>query len=317
MKKCKINLIIIISLMLFGCGQAKINQENNNPEPTNKTTNNNNTPIKVTLTPAQNWQKDNHTHGLNVDLENPEIVYIATHKGLIKRTEKNEFFWMGKSRDDFMGFTIHPGKNNVFYSSGHSPKQGELGLQISTDGGETWQQLALKGEDFHAIAIAPSNPNIMYGFVVTKQPRVMISQDGGKTWQKTQMNGLEDAPFNLVVNPNNYKHIYATTRFGIYQSIDQGENWQVIPETKESAILGLTLAKNNDKIVMYGYRFLASSPGIYRSDDQGKIWQKLADNTGVILYMAIAPTNSKIIYGVNAKSNVFKSEDGGLTWKEL
>jgi len=69
---------------------------------------------------------------------------------------------------------------------------------------------------------------------------------------------------------------------------------------------------------MDGNRFRKPDPGVYRSSDGGKKWEKLwTETNGVIVKLAIAPSNPQMIYAINQKNAVFQSQDGGKTWKEL
>jgi photosystem II stability/assembly factor-like uncharacterized protein len=225
---------------------------------------------------------------------------------------------MGKQRADYMGFTADPTNSNRFYSSGHPHTGGNLGFQVSENQGEDWQQISLPGVDFHALAIAPSNSNIFYGFPASGAQGLHLSKDGGKTWTKPRMVGLGDAPFDLAVDPNNPAHVFAATRSGIYESTDSGDEWKLIPNTQNAPVIALTLLKREDNTVMYGYRFLQSAPGIYRSNDSGKTWEKLwTETNGVIVKLAIAPNNPQILYAVNENNTVFQSQDGGKSWQKL
>ncbi len=275
--------------------------------------------VAVTLTPApKNWQDTTHVHGLAVNPDNPKIVYIATHHGLLQRSEAGQWFWMGKERADYMGFTADPTNSNRFYSSGHPPTGGNLGFQISENQGQDWQQISLPGVDFHALAVAPSNPQVFYGWPASGAQGLHVSTNGGKTWTQPRTTGLEDAPFSLVVNPSNPKRVLATTRSGLYASIDSGNNWTLVPNTQDAPVVGLALVKEGDRTVMVGYRVLKSTPGLYRSVDNGKTWQPLGSGTnGTILYLATAPSNPQILYAVNENNALFQSQDGGKTWKEL
>jgi photosystem II stability/assembly factor-like uncharacterized protein len=276
------------------------------------------TAVNVSLSPAANWQANNHVHGLAVNPNNPKIIYVASHNGLLQRSETGEWFWMGKQRADYMGFTAEPTNSNRFYSSGHPHTGGNLGFQISENQGEDWQQISLPGVDFHALAIAPSNPNIFYGFPASGAQGLHFSQDGGKTWTKPRMVGLNDTPFDLAVDPNNPTHVFATTRSGIYESTNSGDEWKLVPNTQNAPVIALTLLKQGNSTVMYGYRFLESAPGIYCSNDGGKTWEKLLTETeGVVVKLAISPSNSQNLYAVNENNSVFQSQDGGKTWQKL
>ena len=118
--------------------------------------------VNVPLEKAANWRADNHVHGLTVNPDNPQIIYVATHNGLVKRSETGEWFWMEseQKRADYMGFTAHPTDATRFYASGHPHTGGNLGFQVTENLGQDWKQISMAGVDFHAMALAPSNPNI-------------------------------------------------------------------------------------------------------------------------------------------------------------
>ena len=272
----------------------------------------------VTLTPAQNWQAGNHIHGLTINPENPNIIYIASHNGLLQRAESGQWFWVGKDRSDYMGFIGDRTNGQRFYSSGHPSTGGNLGFRVSENGGEDWQLISMEGVDFHVLGISPSNPKVLYGWASSGAKGLFASSDSGKTWTQPKMTGLTDAPFDLVVDPEKPDRVLATTRSGIYESLNRGDNWTAIGETKTAPILALNLVKQGDRTIMYGYRFDKSAPGIYSSNDDGKNWAKLWSETdGVIVKLAVAPSNSQILYAANEKNKIFQSQDAGKTWEIL
>lgn len=285
------------------------NQSNNQSQPR---------AVNVSLEKAVKWQANNHVHGLTVNQNNPNIIYVASHNGLLQRSETGEWFWMGRDRADYMGFTADPTNGNRFYASGHPHTGGNLGFIKSENLGQDWQQISMPGVDFHALAISPTNPNIFYGYPASGAQGLHTTKDGGKTWTKPRMNGLGDPPFDLAVDPQNPNHVFATTRAGLYESTNDGNDWNLIPKTQDAPVVALTLHKEGDTTMMYGYRFLKSAPGMYRSSDGGKNWESLGTGTdGVILKLAIAPSNPQIFYAVNDKNAVFQSQDGSKTWKQL
>lgn len=274
----------------------------------------------TTLYPAVKWQTGNHTHGLSVNPSNPNVIYLATHHGLIQRTDNGKWFWMQpkQQRADYMGFTTDPTNPNRFYASGHPQTGGNLGFQVSENLARDWKQISMPGVDFHALAIAPSNPKVFYGFPSSGAQGIQVSTDGGKTWKQAQMSGLKAEPFNLVVDPVNADRVFAVTPAGLHQSTDRGENWSLLPNTQTAPVIGLAVQKEADKTVMYGFRAAPSKSGIDRSVDGGQTWQRWGTGTkGIILYLAIAPSNPKVFYAVNRENAVFGSQDGGKTWKEL
>ncbi|MBW4641046.1 MAG: hypothetical protein KME05_23080 [Gloeocapsa sp. UFS-A4-WI-NPMV-4B04] len=55
----------------------------------------------------------------------------------------------------------------------------------------------MPGVDFHAMAIALSNPKVLYGWPASGAQGLHVSTNGGKTWTQPCMTGLGDAPFSL------------------------------------------------------------------------------------------------------------------------
>lgn len=272
----------------------------------------------VALEPARNWQANNHVHGLAINPVNSEIIYVASHNGLLYRSLDGGWYWMGKERSDYMGFTADPNHPHRFYSSGHPPTGGNLGFQITENQGQDWQQISMPSVDFHALAIAPNNPQIFYGFPASGAEGFHVSMDGGKTWKQTRMDGLGDHPFNLAVDPQNSNRVFATTRSGLYESRDRGEHWTLLTSTQNVPIAGLALQKEGDLTIIYSYWVAESSSGLYRSIDSGKTWEKWRTGLdGIVLHLAIAPHNSQIFYAVNEKNVIFQSRNGGKVWKTL
>src|SRR5487761_2674950 len=111
-----------------------------------------------------------------------------------------------------------PGKANLFYMGAV-----DGGFRKSTDYGNVWRNISdstLPGSSnsIGAIAVAPSNPDVIYvgtgesdirGDMITGDG-VFRSADGGKTWHAA---GLEDTHTisNLIVDPRNPDVVYASS----------------------------------------------------------------------------------------------------------
>jgi hypothetical protein len=275
------------------------------------------TTLEASLKPAENWQANNHIHGLTVSPDNPQIIYIASHSGLLKRSETGQWFWV-KEQYDYMGFIAHPTDANRFYASGHPPEGGNLGFQVSQNQGVDWQEVSMPGVDFHAMAIAPSNPDTIYGLATSGKQGFFVSNDAGQTWTQQPGSGLEAMPFSLNVDPLNPERVLATTQTGLYESQDAGKTWSLILSTATAPIAGLALQAEGDQTTMLGYRISSTDDGLYRSVNDGQSWELWSDQLeGTVLYMAAAPTNTQVLYAVNEHNAVFQSQDGGKTWNEL
>ena len=169
------------------------------------------------LTPVDGFTD---VHGLAVNPENPDEVYVATHSGLIRGKGGSEWALVGEYRADFMGFTMHPTTGDTFWASGHPPRGGNIGVIKSTDGGFTWTLIALPGVDFHAMTISTANPDVLWGSYGGELYR---SQDGGHNWDIVTSS---PPPLrSLTGDPQDSDIVYASTGADIQRSRDGGKTW--------------------------------------------------------------------------------------------
>jgi len=187
------------------------------------------------------------------------------------------------------------------------------GVWKTEDAGRTWQPIAddprtgIPIGSIGAIAVAPSNPKIIY--VGTGEPDIRS------------------------------QHSYGD---GVYKSIDEGKTWTHIGLEKTEHIGKIVVDPLNPNRVYVAALGHAYDPnperGVYRSLDGGKTWKKVLfktsdpDNVGAI-DIALDAKNPKVLYAslwatrrppwsVYAPSympgsGLYKSIDGGDTWKQL
>ncbi len=193
-----------------------------------------------------------------------------------------------------------PQQPNVFYIGVNNG-----GVWKTTDYGRTWfpifddQPTGSIGD----VGVAPSNPNVLYvgSGEGLQRPDLSVgdgmykSTDGGKTWKNT---GLKDAQQigRLAIDPTNENRVFV-------------------------AALGHPYGPNKER-------------GVYRTTDGGATWQQVLyidENTGAI-QVAIDPNNPNIIFADmwagrqgpwengawnGPESGLYKSTDGGNTWKKI
>jgi photosystem II stability/assembly factor-like uncharacterized protein len=195
------------------------------------------------------------------------------------------------------GDLLHP---NIFYIGVNNG-----GVWKTTDYGRTWNPIFddQPTGSIGDVAVAPSNPNIIY----------VGSGEGLQRPDLSEGNGM-------------------------YKSIDAGKTWTHLGLSEGLQIGGLSIDPKNENIVFVAVLGHPYGPnkerGIYRTIDGGKIWEKVLfidENTGAI-QVTMDPTDSKIIYAdlwagrqapwengswSGVGSGLYKSTDSGKTWKQL
>jgi photosystem II stability/assembly factor-like uncharacterized protein len=277
-------------------------------------------PAVLTPVSSLSYQSHNHIHGLGYDNKNNRL-FIATHYGLFVWKE-GKLFQLGQSRDDFMGFSLHPSNPDVIYTSGHPKSGGNMGVMKSEDGGMTFKRLfrGLSGEsvDFHTMIISPANPSVLYGWF---QQKLYRTKDGGKSWQLASAGGLPQQGFCwgapcLSAHGQSEGTLYAGTPSGLLVSDDFGESWKVL-NAQLGAVVGVGSDPSSPKrLFAFTQNFRLAS-----SDDGGKNWQ--ARNNGIMLSpqefvfgFAFDGKNSKQLFAATGEQ-VFRSTDGGKNWEKI
>ena len=226
------------------------------------------------------------------------------------------------------------------------------GVWKTTDAGVTWapifdgQPIASIG----ALAVAPSNPNVLYAGTGESDIRsafssgdgVYKSVDGGQTWKNI---GLRDTRqiSRIVVDPQNPDIVYIgalghaygpNSERGVFKSSDGGVTWtRVLDKGPNVGISDLAIVSGSPNILFAGTWNAHRPPwstypplpgpggGLYRSSDSGTTWAQLTGNglpdgdwgrVGV----AVAPDGRRVYALIEAgkKSGLYRSDDGGNTW---
>lgn len=179
------------------------------------------------------------------------------------------------------------------------------GVWKTTDYGQSWKNISdgyFETGSIGDIQVADSDPNIIY--VGT----------GSDAIRSNVIKGL-----------------------GVYKSIDAGKTWEFIGLRNVGQIGAVEVHPKNPDIVFVAALGQAFGPneerGVFRSKDGGKNWEKvlfLSDTTGAA-DLEFAPDNPNTIYASmwraerkpwtiisgGLEGGVYKSTDGGDTWKKL
>jgi photosystem II stability/assembly factor-like uncharacterized protein len=193
------------------------------------------------------------------------------------------------------------GQENVYYFGSTAG-----GVWKTTDGGLNWKPVFDKTRNaspaIGAIAVSESDPNVIY--VGTGEACIRGNIVGGN---------------------------------GVYKSIDAGKTWKFVGLADTHAIGRLALNPKNPDIAFVaalGHPFGDNEDrGIFRTQDGGKTWQKVLykDAKSGGIDVVFDPTNANIVFAAlwqarrtpwsldsgGPGSGLYRSIDGGTTWKEL
>jgi len=121
---------------------------------------------------------------------------------------------------------------------------------------------------------------------------------------------------------------------GLWKTTDAGENWAPVTDgqVKSASVGAVAVSESNPDEVIIGMGEtcirgnIMPGDGVYKSTDAGKTWAHIGfDQSDGISKIRIHPTNPDIIfvaafgkYSVpNAERGVFKSTDGGKSWRKV
>jgi photosystem II stability/assembly factor-like uncharacterized protein len=243
-----------------------------------------------------------------------------------------------------------PAEPNVFYMAANNG-----GVWKTTDAGRTWQPVfdSQPTQSIGALAIAPSNPRILYAGSGEglQRPDLSVgdgiykSEDGGATWRHL---GLRDGQqiAALLIDPHNAERVLAAVlghpygpnpERGVFRSLDGGLHWRkVLYRDEDTGAVDLAFDPHDPRTVyavLWASRqgpwenghFEGQGSGLFRSTDGGDTWTQLHgglptpdDGLGRI-GIGIAPSDSNRIYALVQARNggLFRSDDAGATWRRV
>jgi photosystem II stability/assembly factor-like uncharacterized protein len=229
------------------------------------------------------------------------------------------------------------------------------GLWKTTDGGATWRAVTdghIHSSSVGAVAVAPSNPDVVYIGTGEADIRGNIIQgdgaykttDGGKTWSHIGL-GETQVIAKIRVHPTNPDVVYVAAfghhaapnpERGVYRSKDGGKTWEkILFRDDKSGADELVIDPGNPQILYaalwQAYRnsweMSSGGPGsgIFKSTDGGDHWSEISRNPGLPkgvlgkIGLSVSGADGNRVYAqIEADDGgFFLSDDGGATWKKV
>lgn len=208
----------------------------------------------------------------------------------------------------------------------------------STDGGKTFKNVGdvgnRQGNEPLSLVLSPdfASNRTLYA---SGPKGVYQSVDGGVNWQPITTNSdlAQSNNIQIALSPN-YKTdrtIFVGTNRGLFQTKDAGKSWIKLAGSAyggDAYIEGIAISPyyQNDKTLLVSVK----GKGLFRSIDGGGNFTSIGDDSitlskligppsaGIPLKFSPAYATDKTIYGFgSAQGEVFKSTDGGNTWKTI
>jgi len=262
----------------------------------------------------------------------PFTFYVCPGTGGLWKTTNNgttfESLLPGGSNVPVGHFALAPSNPDVIWVGTGDPASGRIpirgsGLWRSMDAGKTWVFVGL-AETRHIgrIAIHPQDPDVVYvaamgyHFSANAERGLYKTPDGGATWDKVLDLGDEVGVVEVVIHPKDPETVFA--------------------------------ASYDKKRIPWNFDDFGPRSGIHKSTDGGRTWRKLAGGLPVgdlgRIGLAVYPRNPDILYATVDNANlrplteadvklakaagrepkgrpvggeVYRSEDGGETWKKM
>jgi photosystem II stability/assembly factor-like uncharacterized protein len=255
----------------------------------------------------------------------PHTYYAATAAGGVWKSSDGGLTWKPifdeQPVSSIGSIAVAPSDPNVIYvGSGEANIRGNVepgnGIYKSADAGKTWKLVWKQEGQIGTMIVHPTNPDVAFAAVLghafgpNEERGVYRTTDGGKNWQRVLFKDKDTGASDVCFNPSNPRVLFAGLwqarrrpwemtsggpGSGLYVSRDGGDTWTQLvappkPEAPEAA--------------------KEPAPGTKRCPGLPEgIWGKIG--------VAVARSDPNRVYALieAEKGGLFRSDDGGDTWK--
>lgn len=246
---------------------------------------------------------------IDVVLNSPEVMYVGTASGGLWKSESGGITWNpifeNEATASIGAVAIQQSNPSVIWigtgeGNPRNSLNGGYGVYRSLDGGKNWELMGLENtRHIHRIIIDPTNPNVVYvGSIGSpwgehSERGVFKTSDGGKTWNKILFANNKTGVADMVMDPTNPNKLIVAL-------------WE-------------------HKREPWFFKSGGEGSGIFITHNGGETWEERTDEDGLPkgdlgrIGLAIANNKPNVVYAlIEAKKNaLYKSEDGGFTFKKI
>ena len=231
------------------------------------------------------------------------------------------------------------------------------GVWKTDDAGRTWNPIFddQPTGSIGAIAVAPSNPDVLYvgSGEGLQRPDLSVgdgmykSIDGGKTWRHLGLRDGQQIPA-ILVDPANPDRLFVAVlghpygpnaERGVFRSIDGGQSFQkVLYKDNRTGAIDLAFDPNNPRTIYAvlwqaqqgpweNGAFTGPNSGLFKSTDGGDNWTQLTGGLPTFaqglgrIGIGIAPSDGNRMYALvearGGTGGLYRSDDAGATWTRV
>jgi photosystem II stability/assembly factor-like uncharacterized protein len=231
------------------------------------------------------------------------------------------------------------------------------GVWKSEDYGHNWRNISdkdFKSDNIGAMAVAPSNPKVIYVGTGDSAPRNTVltgkgmykSTDGGKSWKYIGLGATHIISW-ILVDPRNPDVVYVAAlghlfapnpQRGVFETTDGGKTWKrILYVNAGTGAISLAMDPSDPRVLYAAmwqlsrrhWTFSSGGPGsgIYKTTDGGVHWSNISHRPGLPpgilgkVGIAVAPSRPNVVYALiqadykGQAGGLFRSDDAGRSWK--